>query len=533
MTFTFVLKGQDYVGLTARMESIASARSKWLSDDELKSYVGPVDGAATAVNVAMQQMAGRLVSTSPYGDKITVNATIAAISRFFEATFFKFEFAGQDPVHRTMNYTIPSALVPFVSDIYPISTFGTVSPVRLVSHSNTTTHLSNSRAPLDRKALGKSTSSQKGCSSSTTTLACYRSLYGFDSYQPGSDAGMSDGPAVGVVAYIGQNFSPSDLTLWMSKYRPDGTNYQMGIIDADGAMNNPANPGVEAALDTQTIAGLIYPLPSIFYDIGPAQPTGDVFLLTFQRAIEMTTPRPRIITISYGSDEVYFSSSQASTMCQAAQQLTALGITIVVSSGDSGVDGEGDQSMPPFRPTYPGGCPFILSVGATQNFGPEVMADTTLAGFYSGSGFSTVFQRPSYQENQVQQYISSLNGLNDGQYNTAGRAFPDISAQGSRQPVVHDGTTYLVGGTSASAPIIAGGLALINDLLMRAGKPSIGWTQPVLYNNPQAFTDVTNGGSYALDGAGNQKGFPAGTGWDAASGLGTPIFSALRAAYGV
>lgn len=92
----------------------------------------------------------------------------------------------------------------------------------------------------------------------------------------------------------------------------------------------------------------------MFYDVGPARPTGDVFLLTFQRALELTTPRPRvrllvyfiplnpppdalvgqILSISYGSDEAYFSTSQANTMCNAAQQLSAMGVTIVVSGTD-------------------------------------------------------------------------------------------------------------------------------------------------------------------------------------------------------
>lgn len=48
----------------------------------------------------------------------------------------------------------------------------------------------------------------------------------------------------------------------MSKYRPDAMDYEIGIVATDGAMNNPADPGVEAALDTQTVAGIIYPLPA-------------------------------------------------------------------------------------------------------------------------------------------------------------------------------------------------------------------------------------------------------------------------------
>lgn len=114
------------------------------------------------------------------------------------------------------------------------------------------------------------------------------------------------------------------------------------------------------------------------------------------------------------------------------------------SSGDDGVDGEGFFSCPPFRPTYLGACPFILSVGATQNFSPESMVDTALAGFWSSAGFSNYFLAPSYQSTQTAAYVTSLNGQNKGDFNVSGRAFPDISAQGSFQPVVVSGAVETV-----------------------------------------------------------------------------------------
>lgn len=68
------------------------------------------------------------------------------------------------------------------------------------------------------------------------------------------------------MGYIGQNFNPADLSLWTSKYRPEAMDYEIGIVTTDGAMNDPSDPGVEAALDTQTVAGVIYPLPSGEHD---------------------------------------------------------------------------------------------------------------------------------------------------------------------------------------------------------------------------------------------------------------------------
>ena len=64
----------------------------------------------------------------------------------------------------------------------------------------------------------------------------------------------------------------------------------------------------------------------------------------------MTRFSPQI-TISYGSLEHFFTSTQATTMCTAAQQLAAQGMTIVVSSGDSGVGGLEGQTCPKFVPS--------------------------------------------------------------------------------------------------------------------------------------------------------------------------------------
>lgn len=520
---TFVLNG-DYAGLTERMETIAASRGSqsWLTQEELATYMTPSADAQAAVNGAISALGAQVVSKSVVGDKITVSTTVEKASQYFGAKFSEYSAKGES-VHKTLEYTIPSSIAEHVSDVYPISTFGSYRSSAHVSDGEML-----ERAEID-ELRNEKRATPSGCSTSSTTSACYRALYGYSSYQPVANG---TNPEVGILAYIGQNYSPTDLATWISKYRTDAKGYSITVNVSNGAKNTASSPGVEAALDTQTVAGIIYPLPSTFYDIGTSSTAGDLFLITFQNFINMKTARPPVISISYGSDESDFTSAQATTMCNAAQQLSALGTTIVASSGDTGVDGQGDLSCPPFRPTYPGGCPYILSVGATQSFSPEVMVSTSLAGFYSGAGFSNYFTAPSYQSAQTAAYVTSLGTLAKGDYTTTGRAFPDVAAQGSQQPVVVSGRTESVGGTSASAPIVAGGLGLLNRLLQNAGKSTTGWIHPTLYAASGAFTDVTSGGAYSC-GSSSTLGFPAKAGWDAASGLGTPLFAGLRTAYGV
>ncbi|KAK0184309.1 hypothetical protein F5146DRAFT_938685, partial [Armillaria mellea] len=46
---------------------------------------------------------------------------------------------------------------------------------------------------------------------------------------------------------------------------------------------------------------------------------------------------------------------------------------------------------------------------------------------------------------------------------------------------------------SCSSPIFASVISLINDRLVAAGKPVLGFLNPFLYAHPSAFFDITTG----------------------------------------
>ena len=54
------------------------------------------------------------------------------------------------------------------------------------------------------------------------------------------------------------------------------------------------------------------------------------------------------------------------------------------------------------------------------------------------------------------------------------RGFPDISAVGHNFVVVTGGKVQQVGGTSASAPTVAGMVSLMNERLLADGKAPLG-----------------------------------------------------------
>jgi len=183
-----------------------------------------------------------------------------------------------------------------------------------------------------------------------------------------------------------------------------------------------------------------------------------------------------------------------------------------------------------FNPTFPAGCPFVTSVGATQvNPGssvhePESACEQVI---YSGGGFSNYFALPDYQKKVVHRYMKNIPSSLNGQYNATGhsRGFPDLSANGANYVVSVGGKFILVYGTSASTPVVGAILTLVNDARLAEGKKPIGFINPTIYS-PKfngAFHDITSGSN---PGCGTQ-GFKATSGWDPVTGLGTPNFPEL------
>jgi len=171
--------------------------------------------------------------------------------------------------------------------------------------------------------------------------------------------------------------------------------------------------------------------------------------------------------------------------------------------------------------------------GAGCNVIGEVSASYDLGIYWTtGGGFSNIFPTPSYQQAAVSNYLSTAQLPPSAWFNSTGRAYPDVSAVGHYLVIVDGGEIEAIDGTSASAPIFAGLISLINEERIDAGKSSLGFLNPWLYSlSSTGFYDVTVGDTTYCEGPELadccNTSFVATTGWDAASGLGTPIFPVL------
>jgi len=107
--------------------------------------------------------------------------------------------------------------------------------------------------------------------------------------------------------------------------------------------------------------------------------------------------------------------------------------------------------------------------------------------------------------------------------NKKGRGVPDLAAvadPATGYNVLVDGDRLVIGGTSAVAPLMAGLIARINE----GRNKNAGFIHPELYRNLSVCRDITQGDNITTP---DNKGYKAGAGWDACTGCGTPIGSAL------
>ena len=285
-------------------------------------------------------------------------------------------------------------------------------------------------------------------------------------------------------------------------------------VGVDGAMNKPiGDPNSadgEVLLDIE-VSGSIAPNAKIVMYYAPNTDQG--FLNGILAAVHDNVNKPSVVSISWGNPEVNWTAQSLKAFNDAFQSASLLGVTICAASGDQG-SSDGFTSDNNVHVDFPSSSPFVLACGGTKLTAANKVItsesvwneSSTSAG---GGGVSDTFPLPDYQKNA--KVPASISGNN-----FVGRGVPDVAGDAdpvSGYKVVIDGKNYTIGGTSAVAPLMAGLIALINELK----KTPVGYIHPLIYAHPEIFRDITVGNNITAAG---QKGFKAQAGWDACTGLG-------------
>jgi len=358
---------------------------------------------------------------------------------------------------------------------------------------------------------------------------------------------INERASLGIVSFFEEFYSESDLVKFLETYDPEDLANRPSLH----CLNDCRGHGLEASLDLQLSISIAKDCDIQFwFEPGLSPKTGqfeshnEPFLKWAQRVLQATRADadspPQVYSLSYSDWEGSVDTKYAEACEDAFKQMALLGITIVVASGDAGV--EGAQALPhqawpdhpgdcsiieKFMPTFPSTSHWVTSVGATTNqYAPE-------AAELSGGGFSAIFKRPYWQRDSVDQYLKDLKVNEDGdddvwwdvknRFEEGGRGFPDIAAAGENIMMVDSGKVRVVSGTSASTPVFASMITLINDKRLKLNLPAAGFLNPLLYKHPEIFQDIKTGRNPGCSSAG----FAAAKGWDPVTGLGVPMYDKL------
>ncbi|KAI9784284.1 MAG: vesicle formation at the endoplasmic reticulum [Geoglossum umbratile] len=519
---------------------------KHLKRDEVQALLRPTDTAITSVLGWLNHERVLTSDINHNGDWIMFNVTVQHANEILNASFHTYSNSiNRQTKIRTLRYSVPKNLHQAIIMIQPTTRFGQIRP----QNSFALSHGILGGASSAPEPAGQTIGFDFLACNTTITPRCLQELYNVKDVK----ADPNNGNKFGIAGFLNQYAKFDELQTFLSEYAPYAVGSNFTVVSINGGSNdqNSTLRDEEANLDVQYGISMSYPVPATYYTtagLGPLVPDLDeptqadnsnepyLDFLHYMLALD-DCDLPQTLTTSYGEDEQSVPEAYSRTVCTMYAQLGARGVSVIFSSGDTGVGSacltNDGKNTTRFLPIFPASCPWVTSVGGTFHIQPEQ------AIFFSSGGFSDRFPRPQYQNEAVESYLTILGDQWRGLYNPKGRGFPDVAAQSMNFSYIDQGIPSLVAGTSASAPTFAALIALLNSLRLSSNQPSLGFLNPWLYSTAKsAFNDISHGGSKGCTGRDGFSGLPtpfvpgagwnATVGWDPVTGLGTPDFAKLR-----
>ncbi|KAJ4289272.1 hypothetical protein N0V88_007023 [Collariella sp. IMI 366227] len=467
-----------------------------MTRDELRSFTAPSDAAVTTVTDWLLR----------YGIQPTVDHDWISFT------------TGVETANKLLDTDVPDHIAAHVDLVQPTTRFGHLAARKsaifdlhrfvedyedAISSEKDTAVAADSTAPAECGLLVRPD--------------CLKSLYNINY------TAMRADNKVAFASFLEEYARYDDLKEFTEKYLPDSdlaaATFSVELINGGLDDQSSSSDASEANLDAQYLYSISHPIPMVEYSTagrGPLVPTASQptppgsnepyleFLLYMASLPDSALPQT--LSTSYGEEEQSVPREYALKVCDMFKELGARGVSVLFASGDSG--------------------PGNLCIRNTDN-----------ATFFESNfprrfgGFSIYHDQPIWQKDAVETYLASINDTYAPFFNRTGRGFPDVSAQAMGFVVRNTGAWITIGGTSASSPVVAGVVGLLNAARKAQGQPPMGFLNPWLYNNSAAFKDMVNGSSFGCAGR-EELGrhgarWNATPGWDPVTGLGTPLFERL------
>jgi subtilase family serine protease len=490
---------------------------QFLTPEQFNQSFAPTSDQVQQVVAFLQSQGLTITSIAPNNLLIDATGTVAQAQQTFNTQINTYQLGSRTFYANATAPTLPGSISQLITSISGLDNSIQYRPLYQRAHSYRQSILKHLTKRLSHNNLAGPTSGYGP-----------KDLTGAYNLTPLQSAGiLGDNQTVALFELDG--YQPNDVAQYLQNYNLGNPNTNNVLVDG---FNGSAGQGaIEVELDMEVVAAMAPHANQIIYE-GPNTTQG--LNDTYNKIV--TDNKAQIVSTSWGLCEASSGNAELQTLDTIFKQGAAQGISIFAASGDSGAYDCGDTNL---AVDSPAGDPYVTGVGGTNlqlnagAYGSESVwsnpgnTQRGPKGAGGGGGISSTFKQPAWQTGP---------GVHN-QYSNGFRQVPDISADADTATgyamyctVTNAGCPasgwISVGGTSASAPLWAGSVALVNQYLQAQGKKRIGFANPALYGlfNAQqqfpAFHDITTG---------NNLFYPATSNYDLASGIGSPdIYNIAR-----
>ncbi|HZC04494.1 MAG TPA: protease pro-enzyme activation domain-containing protein [Ktedonobacterales bacterium] len=492
----------------------------YLTPGQFAASFGPDQATVNAVVAFLKSNKIMVRSVSSNHLLIDASGSVARVEAAFQTQIADYTYHGRMVYAPTAEPSVPAALAGMILNV------GGLDDVGIYHHAGATVAAKTTTSAATLRAATPHAGSGPGGAYAPSDL---RTAYDMNSL-----IASDNGSGQTVAIFELDSYNSSDINAYLSYYGLGSAKYSNIIVD--GASTTPGAGAIEVELDMEAVSAIAPGATQHVY-IGPN--SGQGVNDTYNKIV--TDNVAKVTSTSWGLCEASSGNAELAALDNIFMQGAAQGQAFFAASGDSGAY---DCNSSALAVDSPADDPYVVGVGGTTlntgaggAYSSESVwsnpSDTSRSpnGAGGGGGLSGYFSQPLYQSGP---------GVSNS-YSNGMREVPDVSADADPNTgysvyctVAASGCPssgwVIVGGTSAAAPLWTGVIADSNQYLSGLGKPTFGAASATLYtlfNTSQtypAYHDVTSGSNLY---------YPATTGYDLASGMGTPdVWNLARDATG-
>jgi subtilase family serine protease len=545
------LRERDPAALASFIAAVSDRRSplfhQFLGRGQFAARFGPTPAQLAAVQAALRSAGLTPGQVSPDGLSIAVTAPAAAVERAFGTTLVRYRLpGGRVAFTNSSPPRLSAAAAPYVQGVLGLNDLylphnqlaRAVRPVASGGQLPSRMRLAGTTGP--QPCAAASSAAQAVGSYTANQLASYYAMTPF--YQLGD---LGQGVHVALAEF--EPDSAADISAYAACY---GVHTSVGYTLVNGGAGSGSGSG-EAALDIEDVMGLA---PDVAINVYQAPNGGSTDTYDLYSAI-INADSDQVVSTSWGLCELDSDPSLISSEDSLFAQAVSQGQTVFAAAGDDGSTdcyGDGSSNGANLSVNDPASQPYVIGVGGTSigQTSENVWNDSSVTSGAGGGGISAAWCMPSYQDQ------SAIPGLINSYSQTASacgtsvpyvRQVPDVSADADPYTgyVIHLSGTWQAGwgGTSAAAPLWATVAALTDASpfcssygsgaagVLPEGLYDVAATDhSYIYSSGEVLYDVTTGeNDYTPSGYTGGR-YPATSGYDLASGLGTPLLGGFDAA---